>query len=58
LFLRGRRGQEGFLLVAAFPFSVAHGVMVVVLSVGVGMIDAGYWDSGAQSVIKTGCAWG
>ena len=42
---------------AAF-FAVARGVMVAALSVDVGMIDVGSWDSGAQSVIKTGCTWG
>lgn len=41
-----------------FLFAKARGVMVVTLSVGVGMIDVGDWDSRAQGVIKTGCAWG
>lgn len=32
--------------------------MVVVLSVSVGMIDAGCWDGGAQNVTKTDYTWG
>lgn len=51
-------GKRVSCLWRLFLFDEVRGGDCVALGVGVGMIDAGCWDSGAQSVIETGCAWG